>query len=309
MKKVLITGASGSIGRHTIPLMIESGYEVHAVFHTTQPPIKHEPQLFWHKCNLLNPDQQKRLLTQVRPTHLLHFAWYSTPGKYWTSLENLRWVQASLELLINFVEQEGKRAVLAGTCAEYDWNYGYCSEAITPTQPATLYGSCKNSLRSILEHFSKQTGLSSAWGRIFFLYGPHEHPSRLVASVIHSLLKEEPALITHGNQIRDFLHVEDAASAFISLLQSEVQGPLNIASGQPVTLKEVVELIAEKIRRRELLKLGGILSPEGDPPLLLADTRRLEKEVGWKPKYNLDTGLDRTIQWWRVSSNLDERNV
>ena len=298
MTKVLLTGAAGFIGRHTIPLMIESGYEVHAVDYIDQPSFKQEPCLFWHQCNLLNTDQQKRLLAEVKPTHLLHFAWYTIPGKYWTSLENLRWVQASLELAMNFIDEGGKRAVLAGTCAEYDWSYGYCSEDVTPTRPSTLYGTCKHSLQEMLGHLSQQTGLSSAWGRIFFLYGPYEAKTRLVPSVIISLLQDRSVRCTHGNQIRDFLHVEDIASAFVSLLNSNVEGPINIALGQPVALKTVIYTIADLLGKRHLVELGVLPAPEGEPPFVVADVRKLNQQVGWKPKITLEAGLKSDIQWW-----------
>ena len=298
MKKVLLTGAAGFVGRHTIPLMIESGYEVHAVDYIDQPPFKQEPCFFWHQCNLLNTDQQKRLLAEVKPTHLLHFAWYTVPGKYWTSLENLRWVQASLELAMNFIDEGGKRAVLAGTCAEYDWSYGYCSEDVTPTRPSTLYGTCKHSLQEMLRYLSQQTGLSSAWGRIFFLYGPYEAKIRLVPSIITSLLQDRSVRCTHGNQIRDFLHVEDIASAFVSLLNSNVEGPINIALGQPVALKTVIYTIADLLGKRHLVELGVLPAPEGEPPFVVADVRKLNQQVDWKPKITLEAGLKSDIQWW-----------
>lgn len=299
MKKVLLTGATGFIGRHTIPVMIENGYEVHAVLHTGQAFITQEPRLLWHECSLLNVDQQRSLVEKVKPTHLLHFAWYTTPGKYWTSLENLRWVQASLDLLMNFVNQGGRRAVLAGTCAEYDWSYGYCCEEVTPTQPSTLYGSCKHSLQEILRHLSRQTGLSSAWGRIFFPYGPQEHPARLVPTVVKSLLKAETARCSHGEQIRDFLFVKDVASAFVALLESSIEGPVNIASGHPVTLKDIINKIAEKMNRQDLIQLGALSTPANEPPLIVGNIRRLSEEVGWIPKYDLDRGLEQTIEWWK----------
>lgn len=298
MKRVLLTGATGFIGRHTIQFMIESGYEVHAVSHVVRPSFKQEPNLFWHQCDLLNTEQQRSLLTEVKPTHLLHFAWYTTPGKYWTSLENLRWVQASLDLLMNFINQDGKRAVLAGTCAEYDWSYGYCSEKITPTKPSTLYGTCKHSLQKMLRHLCRQTELSSAWGRIFFVYGPHEHPSRLVPTVVKSLLKGEIARCSHGEQIRDFLFVKDVASAFVALLESPIEGPVNIASGQPIALKSIVEFISQRLGHPELVEFGAVPVSADEPPLLVADITRLTQEVGWKPKYTLEDGLLVTIDWW-----------
>lgn len=297
MKKVLLTGATGFIGRHCLPLLLAQNCEVHAVY--SKVPEEAHPGLQWHRANLLDSSQVSMLMAQVQPTHLLHFAWYAVPGKYWTSLENFRWVQASLDLLQAFVVHGGHRAVMAGTCAEYDWKYGYCSEQITPLLPATLYGTCKHSLQAMIDAFSRKTGLSSAWGRIFFLYGPREHPDRLVSFVIRSVLQGEPARCSHGNQIRDFLHVEDVASAFVALLDSDLHGPVNIASGLPIALKAVICKIGQKLGRLELIRLGDIPSAKDEPPLLVADVRRLREELGWTPEYDTDSGLDQTIQWWK----------
>jgi len=299
MKKVLITGASGFIGRHCLPILLTRGYEVHAA--DSRGSAENMPDVCWHQVDLLDSLEIRRLMDEVRPTHLLHFAWFTTPGEYWTARENLDWVRASLDLLQAFEEHGGKRVVMAGTCAEYDWRYGYCSEHITPLAPATLYGTCKHSLQIVLDSFARQTGLGAAWGRIFFLYGPHEHPTRLISSVIISLLKGEPARCSHGNQIRDFLYVQDVADAFVALLETTVSGPVNIASGHPNTIKDVIHRIAEKIGRTDLIQLGVIPVSENEPHLLVADVGRLTSEVGWLPKYNLDRGLDKTIDWWKRS--------
>jgi nucleoside-diphosphate-sugar epimerase len=299
MKKVLLTGATGFVGRQTVPCLLASGYEVHAL-----SSHKHEgaspPAMRWHEVDLLEEGEEvATLVRSVQPTHLLHLAWYAVPGTYWTSSENLRWVRASLALLQAFAESGGQRVVAAGTCAEYDWRYGYCTEAYTPLAPATLYGSCKHALRLMLEAFARQAGLSAAWGRPFFLFGPHEHPERLIASVINSLLCGEAARCTHGNQVRDFLHVADAAAAFVALLDSEVEGAVNVASGQPVVLKDLIRRIAKKMGRQEQIELGVVPTPPDEPPLLVGDTHRLLGEVGWSPHYDLDAGLDDTIEWWR----------
>jgi nucleoside-diphosphate-sugar epimerase len=297
MKKVLVTGASGFIGRHTLETLLSQNFEVHAVSrHSTL--VNLYPNCNWHLVDLLDLVQMTKLLDIVKPTHLLHFGWYAIPGKYWTAEENFSWVQASLELLKQFYQQGGYRIVMAGTCAEYDWNYGYCSELVTPQHPNSPYGICKNALREMLSAYSDLKGLSSAWGRIFFLYGNHEYPNRLVPSVIRSLLNGEIALCSHGNQIRDFLHVQDVADAFVAVLDSEATGTVNIASGKPVLLKDIIHKIANQIGKPELIKLGAIAISDKEPRLLVADTNRLYEEVKWYPKITLEVGLEQTIRWW-----------
>ncbi|MGO9607082.1 MAG: NAD-dependent epimerase/dehydratase family protein [Candidatus Binataceae bacterium] len=297
IKRVLLTGASGFIGRHCMAPLCAAGYEVHAVSSRDRSPKCAEAK--WHRADLLDRSQVEQLVRRIKPTDLLHFAWYAIPGKYTTSSENLRWCQSTLELLYAFAENGGKRAVFAGTCFEYDSRYGFCNEELTPSRPSTLYGVCKNSTREVVAGFSRQFGISAAWGRIFYLYGPHEPEARLVPAVILALLRGQNAPCGHGRQVRDFLHVEDTASAFVSLLKSELEGTVNIASGDPITIRSLVGHIAGLLNSRNKIEFGAIPAAPNDPPFLVADTRRLREEVGWQPKTNLERGLEDTINWWR----------
>lgn len=299
MKKVLVTGATGFIGRQCLPLLLRQGYEVHAVSSKTVSAI--DENINWHQADLLDSAQMRTLLENVAPSHLLHLAWHVVPGKWATSStrENFHWLQSGLHLIRSFHEAGGIRLVMAGSCTEYDWDYGYCSEYLTPRQPNTYYGKCKRALQLLLEEYSDEVGLSSAWGRIFFLYGPYENKVRLVSSVIRSLLLGEKAKCTHGNQIRDFLYVEDVADAFVALLESEVEGAVNIASGEPLSLKDLVQMIGKKLDRLDLVHMGAIQVPDHEKPLVVGDVTRLSKELMWFPKYSLAEGIDKTIEWWR----------
>lgn len=296
MRKILVTGASGFIGRHCLPFLIEKDYEVHAL--SLEPLQDFKKDIIWHNQNLLDNEKTQHLVESIQPSHCLHLAWYTEPGKYWASPENLRWAASSISLLYSFHQNGGERFVGAGTCAEYDWRYGHCSEMTTPLEPATLYGTCKNAVQRTLASFSENASLSSAWGRIFFLYGPHEHPARLVPAVVNSLLRNEPALCSHGNQVRDYMHVSDAANAFVSLLDSNIKGSVNIASGTPVLIKDIIDAIAKQLSGFCKLRLGA-LPPKNEPALLTADVSRLRNEVGYVPEFDLKSGLEQTIDWWK----------
>ncbi len=302
MKRALVTGATGFIGRHSLPRLRESGYEVHAVS-SRKSPQEHGEDVVWHCANLLESGEIASLMEKVQPTHLLHFAWYAVPGKYWTAPENLAWVKATVGLMQAFSEQGGQRAVMAGSCAEYDWKFDCCAEEFTPCRPATLYGACKYSTQILLDAWSRQVGISSAWGRVFFLYGPGEYPSRLVPSVINSLLHGELARCTHGNQIRDFMHVEDVAAAFVGLLGSGVKGAVNIASGIPIPLKDVIYAIADYLNQRSLVQLGATPVSADEPDTLIADIGRLRDEVGFNPRYSLKEGIAETIEYMKAGAH------
>ncbi len=296
-KKVLVTGASGFIGQHALAPLIARGYEVHAISSRTSKGG--DDGVVWHACDLLEPGGSQALLAQLRPTHLLHLAWYVVPGKLITAPENFAWVTASLDLLRRFAEQGGKRVTVCGSGYEYDWSYGYCSEKLTPAVPNTVYGSCKQALNLLAQSFASQAGLSAAWGRVFFLYGPHEHPDRLVSSVIRSLLRKEPARCSHGRQIRDYLHVQDVADGLVALLDSPLEGPVNVSSGEATTLREIVLTIGRLLERPDLIQLGAIPARANDTPLVVGDNTRMTTETGWAPRHDLESGLRQTIEWWQ----------
>jgi nucleoside-diphosphate-sugar epimerase len=313
-KRVLVSGAGGFIGRWSVPALLRSGYEVHAVLSgnaSRAAPAQLEGAKI-HFADLLDDSQVDELTSEVKPSHLLHFAWIATPGVYWNSAENFRWLAASERLLRSFLAHGGSRVLMAGSCAEYDWSRAeVCDELSSPlantkaappndaTAAASPYASCKIALQGILADLGRREHLSTAWGRIFFQFGPHEHPDRLVPSVICNLLLNREAPCSHGRQIRSFLHVADVGEAFAAVLDSALEGPVNIGSDERVALADLVLRIGRQIGRPELLRLGARPAPPQEPPLLVPEIRRLRDEARWRPRFTLNEALSDTIAWWR----------
>jgi nucleoside-diphosphate-sugar epimerase len=304
---VLVTGAGGFIGRWSVPRLLADGYEVHAVAARVpgrEPPAQLSGAAI-HHVDLLREDAADALMRDVRPSHLLHFAWIATPGEYWTSPDNRLWLDASRRLLQSFAGTGGVRAVMAGSCAEYDWSRsGVCTERGTALADEagvapTPYAECKIEMQRALAAFGRDRGVATAWGRIFFQFGPDEHPDRLVASVIRNLLAGREAPCTHGRQIRSFLHVADVGAAFAALLDSETEGPVNVGSPARISVAGLLQEIAAQIGRPELLRLGARAAPPSEPPLLVPDVVRLYGEVGWRPQFDLPHAVADTIAWWR----------
>src|SRR6266849_2205838 len=256
LRRVLLTGASGFIGLHCIQPLIQRGFEVVGTYRTSQPLAIEGVR--WVRAELLQGDTARRLIDEAAPSHLLHLAWYVEPGKMIGHTDNLSWVSASVELLRRFQECGGVRCVVGGSCYEYDWRYGYCSEELTPRKPDTLYGAAKNGLAEALLGYWTATGLSGAWARMFFLYGPHENQRRLVPSIILSLLRGMPAQSSHGEQIRDYMHVQDVARGLVALLDSSARGAYNLASGRATAIRTIVETLGELTGRTDLLRMGAI---------------------------------------------------
>ncbi len=297
MKRVLLTGAAGFIGRRCLAPLRELGYEIHAV--DRDVPDQTSADVTWHRADLLQQPERDRVVDAVHASHLLHLAWYVEPGRYVMAPENVGWVSASLALAERFIAGGGRRMVGAGTCFEYALPADPCLEEATPIAPATLYGACKAATGMVWRSLAARQAVSAAWGRIFYLYGPGEAASRLVSSVIADLLAGRPALCSGGDQRRDYLHVDDVAGALAALLDSGTSGAVNIASGIPLAIRDVVRTIAGQLGRDDLVRRDARPTPAGESSAVTADVRRLRDEVGWSPRYDLAGGLRDAIDYWR----------
>lgn len=300
MKSVFLTGATGFIGRHTIEPLLKRNFVIHALYSSTIPHIEH-PQLYWHQGDIHDKQVMDDLMRKIKPSHLLHAAWYTKPNDYWNSPINEKWMRSSMSLLDSFCREQGERAVFVGTCAEYDWQQRICNEIETPCHPKSIYGKAKLSLKEYTDKVAKNnSNISIAWGRIFFLFGPYEYPQRLLPSAITKLLQQGIFMVNNGDQVRDFMYVADVADALVAILDSDISGAVNIASGKPMTIRDIILKTANMMHASEFIQFREIdTSIKSNDAEIRADVSRLFNEVQWTPAFTLDLAIDNTIAWWR----------
>ncbi len=295
MTTVLVTGASGLVGRAVAGALQQEGV---AVAGTARGPAP-TAGLAWHRADLLRSDAAAGLVAAARPTHLVHAAWDVGPG-YRDAPGNEAWVAASLGLLEAFAAHGGRRAVLVGSCLEYDWSGAAerLSEA-RPLAPRSPYAAAKDVLRIQAEALAGATGVTLVWARLFYLFGAGERPERLVPSIARAALAGRAPEVRRPNDVIDILDARDAGAALARLATADAAGPVNVGRGEGVRIGALAAAVA--------LAAGGLRTPvvtaggDAGPALrVVADTARLRAATGWRPAIPLDRGLRDAVHWWQA---------
>jgi UDP-glucose 4-epimerase len=285
LTRVLVTGGSGFVGRPLCEALLAAGVEVIA-------PSRAE-------ADLRDPAAAAALATRLAPDVLVHLAWTTDAASYRDAADNDDWARASLALLEAAARAGAGRLVVSGSCAEYDLALA-AGEALredAPTSAASAYGQAKNALRCA----ARAADLPLCWARLFFLYGPGEHPDRVVASVARTVLSGHDAPISPGTQRIDYIHVDDAAAALaqLALAPGAVPAVVNVGSGSAVEVAELARMVATAAGAPELLKVGALAARAGEPEQILADVTLL-RASGVPRGRPLAQGVAETVSWWRA---------
>ncbi len=304
-RKILLTGASGFIGSQVLAELLRRGYEVHATVHCGDLP--EHPGLTAHQLDLLDVRAVDDFMARGNFTHLLHLAWYVGKG-YRMNILNMEWLSASLQLLQSFAQHGGQHFLGGGSCVEYEYKYGFLREDITPTSSDTLYGGGKNSLFRMSRIFCAHTGVRFQWARIFNCYGPGEQSYHIIPSVIRPCLRGKDVRVSDGRKYRDYLHVEDTARGIVDVFESDLGGVVNVCSGKPAQLRTIVEEITELTAYKGQILWGTVPDTSDNAPFAVGDNSRL-RAIGWQPKYDLASGLQQTINWWKHYVNGSDGNT
>jgi nucleoside-diphosphate-sugar epimerase len=295
--KILLTGISGFIGSAFARLALSRGHQLAGLLRPNKPipgSLPASSNLVWLRGLLA--DAPWKEIEAFGAEACVHTAWVTTPGVYLESPENERFRDASLRFARKLRELGTEHFVGLGTCIEYLITGEPLSEDHTPIAPTTLYARCKNELRLGLEAEAKASGSVFCWARVFYPYGPGEHPSRLCSAIVEKLARGARVVLKTPDITKDYIYVEDLASALLTVVEQRHAGAINLGTGAGITVRAIANHLARLLAKPDLIAAAS--QPEPDPfPFVVADVAKL-KAIGWQPAYGLEQGLEKFVKAW-----------
>lgn len=305
---VLVTGASGFIGSHLSRLLVDQGAEVHAVTSSVSSiwpdRLRHlRGRVRLHEANLTDRTAMDRLARDVRPSIVFHLGAYTHVGKSWARIDEC--VQTNVQGTVNLLQALDAvgydRFVNVGTSEIYGAIDVPFHEDDHP-RPASPYAVSKHAA----EQFCRIGHASYGWPivrvRPFNAYGPAQSPDRIVPEVVVRGLLGQPLPMTSGEQTREFNHVEDLAEGLLAAGTADgVEGRLiNLGGGEEVAIRDLATRILTLAGSDVVPDLGALPERPVEIRRMRADASRARRLLGWQPRHDLDTGLARTIDWYRA---------
>ena len=280
--RILVTGASGFIGRHLIDTLLEHGHEITAVARDLQK-AKQMPWFDRVKFLIHDVHSQEvvRLFEEGMPDAVAHLAWPNLPN-YLDTVHIESNLPADARFLRQLIAVGVPKLLVTGTCLEYGMVNGPLHEAIEPN-PTTPYAIAKNALRQFLEQISHNTQCQLQWTRLFYTFGAGQNPNSLLAKLDQSIKSGDTAFkMSRGEQLRDYLPVSKVASKLSEVLHSSYTGVINICSGQPISVRQLVEERLNQRGRRIELLLGHYHYTNYEPMAFWGDASLFDREITQK---------------------------
>lgn len=311
-KTALVTGGDGFIGSALVRRLLESHYSVHI--------ITKRPTNFWRLRDILSDitlheialDDRGRLdalVNKIRPSQIFHLA---THGAYPHQIDVDEIIRVNIQGTVNLLTASRDIAYTGFVYTGSSSEYGFKTKPHKETdilKPVDFYAATKASATLLCQVFAKQYSKPIVILRPFSVYGPREEPTRLVPSIISSLLNNRPIELTSAQARRDFVYIEDVVDALImgaTRARLHKGGVYNIGSGKQHTILAVVKELFRAVGKSVPIKRGALPTRKWETTYWVADVSRTKEELGWRSKVSLAEGLVQTYEWMKVHKKDNE---
>ena len=308
LKTAVITGPTGAIGQALIRLLLAEGLTVYAVCRPDSPRNQNlpvHPNLHQVLCDIRALGTLPGMLQDVRADVFYHLAWAGNDGP---NRNEMRLQTENIQYTLDACDAAAKLGCQVFVGAGSQAEYGRCNTALTentPCFPENGYGMAKLCAGQMSRTVCRQRGIAHIWPRILSVYGPYEHSFSMTISTITKLLHGEVPETTAGEQIWDYLYVDDAADAMYKIAVSGRDGAVYpLGSGNAIPLRNSIEMLRDAVDPSMQVALGAVPYASKQVMHLEADISTLQKETGFVPKVSFEDGICRTIDWIRKKEGI-----
>ena len=315
---VLVTGAGGFVGSAIVRLLVQSMTAGRAKF-SDGTPVDHVVALVrpagsterleelpktgdWsiRPADLTDPVAMKGLLASIRPRAIIHTALDATVHTNLPEAEQHRLNIAPLETLFEGLKgTPGARFVHTGSA--WVLPSGETLNESVRVEPRSPYATCKAQVDRQIPILADQAGVPWINLRLFNIFGKYEKPNRLLPYLVFRLSRKQDAYLSHGNQVRDFNDVDDMAKAFLLALkvpESSCGRVYHIGSGRGTTTRHFAMTVADTTGNADRIRFQANDTADQDLPCLVADPDLARRSLGWSPVTDLESRIDKAVQWW-----------
>ena len=295
--RVLITGASGFIGRAILSKLQKERHEILAL--SREAMLKPVGEFNCEAANLSDLSSYKKIVIAFKPQIVLHLAWQGIPDfSFDMSILNLR---SSLEFLNLVIQQEScKKIIVAGSCFELHKLNGECKEKENPVSK-DHFTWAKNAIRNWLFMRTAEEGrINACWMRIFYVYGPFQRSGSLIPTLLNYFSKNQLPPIKTINNANDFIYIDDVAEGFIKAIEKKsAKGTFHLGSGSSTTVLELCQIAEQLVLgsnnfSKKLIKLS---TDDSLSVNFWSNNSRSRKELCWTPNTSIRSGISKTWQW------------
>jgi nucleoside-diphosphate-sugar epimerase len=284
--RILITGATGFIGTELTTRAVAMGHTVVGLSRSTSRLAEMPTR---SGVTLLDVAKLEELVQAKSIDATVHLAWTAEPRRYLGDVRgNAESLAGAAKIVAELATLDSHRLVIAGTCLE---------GARASSASQTPYAAAKRAAHGFAMSAGRTTSLSVCCAHLFSVYGPGEHPDRFIPSIVRAMLTNTRFEVRGHRQVRDWVHVTDAANALLALASSDVEGGVDVGTGEGRSLADVGTAIGAITDRPELV---GTMTEAHDLAFsAIADPDPLAAATGWRAGITVEDGLRATVSWWR----------
>ncbi len=309
-KKILVTGATGFVGANLVRHFLKKGANI-SILKRQQSNLWRIKdiinQIFVYNADLLDYARVNKAVKRIRPDVILHAATY---GGYVTQDNLSRILKTNFDGTVNLLNSCLKSGfglfVNTGSSSEYGIKDSPIRESDL-LKPVTLYGVSKAAASIYCQYIAKKHSLPIVTLRLFSPYGYFDDGSRAISYIILSCLKNKTVNISSPDSVRDFIFIDDVVDSYEKALgrSSNMSGGIfNIGSGKQCSIEKLAGKIIRAVDDNLVVKYQKKSIARIEPKSWIADISKSHAGLKWKPRFNIDEGLKKTIDWFRENKGL-----